>query len=59
VVTFEPIHLLIHLACPGIEYTDRGKSAVTLAGAYETVGDLMEQLIGVVAGELLDDDEDE
>jgi hypothetical protein len=33
---FEPIHLLIHLACARIDYTDRGKSAVSLAGAYET-----------------------
>jgi hypothetical protein len=27
---FEPVHLLIHLACARIDYTDRGKSAVSL-----------------------------
>jgi len=29
----EPITLLIHLACPRVDYTDRGKSAVVLGGA--------------------------
>src|SRR5262249_53735304 len=27
----EPIVLVVHLACPGVQYTDRGKSAVVLA----------------------------
>jgi DNA topoisomerase VI subunit B len=36
---FEPVHLLIHLACARIEYTDRGKSAVSLAGAYDADDD--------------------
>jgi hypothetical protein len=26
----EPIVLLLHLACPRVEYTDRGKSAVVI-----------------------------
>ena len=29
---YEPIILLVHLACPRIAYTDRGKSAVALRG---------------------------
>ena len=28
----EPITLLIHMACPRVDYTDRGKSALVLAG---------------------------
>jgi hypothetical protein len=28
----EPITLVIHLACPRVDYTDRGKSALVLAG---------------------------
>ena len=28
----EPIILLVHLACPRIEYTDRGKSAIVVKG---------------------------
>jgi DNA topoisomerase VI subunit B len=37
----EPIVLLLHLACPCITYTDRGKSAVTLRGevSKQTLGD--------------------
>jgi hypothetical protein len=29
----EPIVLLLHLACPRVIYTDRGKSAIALRGA--------------------------
>jgi hypothetical protein len=29
----EPITLVIHMACPRVEYTDRGKSALALAGS--------------------------
>jgi DNA topoisomerase VI subunit B len=32
-MTDEPITLVIHLACPRVDYTDRGKSALVLAGA--------------------------
>jgi hypothetical protein len=28
----EPITLVIHLACPRVDYTDRGKSALVIAG---------------------------
>src|SRR5262249_1326146 len=28
----EPIILVLHLACPRVEYTDRGKSAVVVGG---------------------------
>jgi len=28
----EPITLVIHLACPRVSYTDRGKSALVVAG---------------------------
>jgi hypothetical protein len=28
----EPIILLLHIACPRVEYTDRGKSAVVIGG---------------------------
>src|SRR5262245_13528336 len=28
----EPVVLLLHLACPRVEYTDRGKSAVVIGG---------------------------
>lgn len=31
----EPVVLLLHLACPRVNYTDRGKSAVVIAGANE------------------------
>jgi DNA topoisomerase VI subunit B len=32
----EPVVLLLHIACPRVEYTDRGKSAVVVGGeAYE------------------------
>jgi len=29
----EPIVLVLHLACPRVEYTDRGKSAVVIGGS--------------------------
>jgi DNA topoisomerase VI subunit B len=29
----EPVVLLLHMACPRVSYTDRGKSAVVIAGA--------------------------
>ncbi len=29
----EPIALVLHLACPRVEYTDRGKSAAVIGGA--------------------------
>ena len=28
----EPVALLLHIACPRVEYTDRGKSAVVVSG---------------------------
>jgi hypothetical protein len=31
----EPILLALHLACPRVEYTDRGKSAVVIGGTAE------------------------
>jgi DNA topoisomerase VI subunit B len=31
----EPVVLALHLACPRVEYTDRGKSAVVIGGAAE------------------------
>jgi hypothetical protein len=31
----EPVVLLVHMACPRAEYTDRGKSAVVIAGEEE------------------------
>jgi hypothetical protein len=30
---FEPVVLMLHMACPRVEYTDRGKSAVVVRGA--------------------------
>ena len=42
----EPITLLIHMACPRVDYTDRGKSALVVAGELS-------------ADEAGDDDEDE
>jgi DNA topoisomerase VI subunit B len=30
----EPITLLIHMACPRVDYTDRGKSALVISGAW-------------------------
>lgn len=36
----EPIVLLLHLACPRVTYTDRGKSAVVIAGEECLEGDL-------------------
>jgi DNA topoisomerase VI subunit B len=32
---FEPVILLLHVACPRVEYTDRGKSAVVVSGRCE------------------------
>jgi hypothetical protein len=29
----EPIVLVLHMACPRVEYTDRGKSAVVIGGS--------------------------
>jgi DNA topoisomerase VI subunit B len=31
----EPVILLLHVACPRVEYTDRGKSAIAIAGEDE------------------------
>jgi DNA topoisomerase VI subunit B len=28
----EPVIMILHVACPRVEYTDRGKSAITIAG---------------------------
>jgi hypothetical protein len=42
----EPITIVIHLACPRVDYTDRGKSALVVAGELS-------------ADEAGDDDEDE
>jgi hypothetical protein len=28
----EPVIMLLHVACPRVEYTDRGKSAIAIAG---------------------------
>jgi hypothetical protein len=42
----EPIVLLLHLACPRVEYTDRGKSAVVVGGQEDEEdhgGDVEEQ----------------
>jgi DNA topoisomerase VI subunit B len=35
----EPVMLLVHVACPKVEYTDRGKSAVVVGGRDDRVGD--------------------
>jgi hypothetical protein len=35
----EPIVLLLHLACPRINYTDRGKSAIALRGEVSKLED--------------------
>jgi DNA topoisomerase VI subunit B len=32
----EPVILLLHTACPRVEYTDRGKSAIAIAGEDES-----------------------
>jgi hypothetical protein len=31
----EPVVLALHLACPRVDYTDRGKSAVVIGGDEE------------------------
>jgi DNA topoisomerase VI subunit B len=31
----DPVILLLHVACPRVEYTDRGKSAIAIAGEDE------------------------
>ena len=31
----EPVVLVLHMACPRVEYTDRGKSAVVIDGDEE------------------------
>jgi len=35
----EPVVILLHLACPRVEYTDRGKSAVVIGGALQAEPD--------------------
>jgi hypothetical protein len=35
----EPVVILLHAACPRVEYTDRGKSAVVVGGAEEAEGE--------------------
>jgi hypothetical protein len=32
----EPIILVIHMACPRVDYTDRGKSALVVSGAWSS-----------------------
>jgi DNA topoisomerase VI subunit B len=32
----DPVTLVIHMACPRVDYTDRGKSALALAGSIST-----------------------
>jgi DNA topoisomerase VI subunit B len=36
--TDEPVVLLLHMACPRVEYTDRGKSAVVISGGNDRKG---------------------
>jgi hypothetical protein len=35
----EPVVLLLHIACPRVEYTDRGKSAVVVGGQVHDTDD--------------------
>lgn len=38
----DPIALVLHMACPRIEYTDRGKSAVVIEGEAEELEEELE-----------------
>jgi DNA topoisomerase VI subunit B len=40
----EPVILVLHVACPRVEYTDRGKSAIAIAGEDEEEGDQEEDM---------------
>jgi DNA topoisomerase VI subunit B len=39
----EPVIMVLHVACPRIEYTDRGKSAIAIAGEDEIEEEMGEQ----------------
>jgi DNA topoisomerase VI subunit B len=39
----EPVILLLHVACPRVEYTDRGKSAIAIAGENEDEQDAFQE----------------
>ncbi len=54
----EPITLVIHMACPRIDHTDRGKSALVVSGAW-SAEDAEQAAMHVVGDDEEEDDGDE
>jgi hypothetical protein len=52
----DPVVLLLHLACPRVEYTDRGKSAVIVAGQDDSASDGSQATAGARQGDKNDED---